>query len=120
MIPLLAVSSTRFEEDLALMNHILSQFEERIRVKDGYRFSDRAEMAAGWWFYGVYVTPEFLQGLFQLAIAKEEFSSNDKKAAANRLGGMFSDQLKKNSSEARVKMRGDIPFAAPWWAWLMK
>lgn len=120
MIPLLAVSSTRFEEDIALMKRILDQFEERTHVKDGYKFSDRAEMAAGWWFYNIYVTPEFLQGLFQLALPKEEFASKDKKAAANRLVGMFSDQLKKNGSEARVKMHGDIPFAAPWWAWLMK
>lgn len=120
MIPLLSVRSTRFEEDLDIMKLILGQFQKMAHIENGYKFSDRAEMAAGWWFYDVYVTPEFLQGLFQLALPKEEFSSNDKKAAAYRLVGMFSDQLKKNGSEAIVKMHGDIPFAAPWWAWLMK
>ncbi len=120
MVPLLSVRSTRFEEDLALMRLILGQFEERAHVKDSYRFSDRAEMAAGWWFYDVYVTPEFLQGLFRLALPKEEFRSNNKKSAANRLVGMFSNQLKKLGSEAVIKMYGDMPFAAPWWAWLMK
>jgi hypothetical protein len=120
MIPLLSVRSTKFEQDLALMRRILDQFEERAHVKNGYKFSERAEMAAGWWFYDVYVTPEFLQRLFNLALPKEEFRSNDKKSAVNRLVGMFSDQIKKNGSEARIKMFGDIPFAAPWWAWLMK
>ncbi len=120
MIPLLSVRSIKFEEDLALMRLVLGQFEERAHVKNGYKFSDRAEMAAGWWFYDVYVTPEFLQGLFGLALAKEEFRSNNRKAAADRLLGMFSDQLKKRGSEAVVKMYGDVPFAAPWWAWLMK
>lgn len=120
MIPLLSVRSTKFEEDLALMRRILDQFEERAHVKNGYKFSERAEMAAGWWFYDVYVTPEFLQRLFNLALPKEEFRSNNKKSAANMLVGMFSDQIKKNGSEARIKMFGDIPFAAPWWAWLMK
>jgi hypothetical protein len=28
--------------------------------------------------------------------------------------------MKKNGSDAQVKMHGDIPFAAPWWAWLMR
>lgn len=120
MIPLLSVRSTSFEEDLDLMRRILKQFEQKVHVENGYRFSERAEMAAGWWFYDIYVTPEFLQGLFRLALPKEEFSSNDKKSAVNRLVGMFSDQLKKSGSEARIKMYGDIPFAAPWWAWLMK
>lgn len=120
MIPLLSVRSTRFEEDLALMRLILDQMEKNAHVQNGYKFSERAEMAAGWWFYDVYVTPGFLQGLFHMALPREEFRSSDKKSAANRLLGMFSDQLKKRGSDARVKMYGDVPFAAPWWAWLMK
>ncbi len=120
MIPLLSVRSTRFEEDLDIMKTILNQFEKKAHVENGYKFSERAEMAAGWWFYDVYVTPEFLQGLFRLALPREEFSSNNKRSAANKLVGMFSDQLKKNGSEATIRMYGDIPFAAPWWAWLMK
>ena len=120
MIPLLSVRSTKFEEDLDLIKLILNQFEKKMHLENGYRFSDRAEMAAGWWFYDVYVTPEFLQSLFRLALPEKEFSSVDKKSAASRLIGMFSDQLKKNGSEASIKMYGDIPFAAPWWAWLMK
>jgi hypothetical protein len=33
---------------------------------------------------------------------------------------MFQSQMRKDGSEARVKMHGDIPFAAPWWSWLMR
>ena len=77
-------------------------------------------MAAGWWFYDVYVTPEFLQRIFQTVIPKEELSSRDKKSATIKIVDMFQSQLRKNGSEARVKIHGDIPFAAPWWSWLMR
>lgn len=119
-IPFLTVMSTDFEKDLAALKLVLAQLEKRAHVENGYRFSERAEMAAGWWFYDVFATPEFLQGLFQVALPKEEFSSNDVKSAAARIVDMFQGQLKKNGSEAKVKMHGDVPFAAPWWAWLMK
>lgn len=61
-----------------------------------------------------------MQSLFGLALAKEEFRSNNRKAAADKLLGIFADQFKKRGSESKVKMYGDIPFAAPWWGWLMK
>jgi hypothetical protein len=37
--------------------------------------------------------------------------SNDKKAAAIKIVNTFQDQIKKNGSDARIKMFGDIPFA---------
>jgi len=120
MIPFLTVMSTDFEKDLAAVRLVLAQLEKRVHVEKGYRLSERAEMAAGWWFYDIFATPEFLQGLFQIALPKEEFSSNDVKSATLKIVGMLQDQLKKNGSEARVKMHGDRPFAAPWWGWLMK
>ncbi|HEX6067570.1 MAG TPA: hypothetical protein VFZ05_02110 [Nitrososphaera sp.] len=120
MIPFLTVMSTDFEKDLAAVRLVLAQFEKRAHVEKGYRLSERAEMAAGWWFYDVFATPEFLQGLFQIALPKEEFSSNNVKSATIRMVDLFQGQLKKNGSDARVKMHGDKPFAAPWWAWLMK
>lgn len=120
MIPFLTVMSTDFEKDLAAVRLVFAQLEKRVHVENGYRLSDRAEMAAGWWFYDVFVTPEFLQGLFQIALPKEEFRSNNVKSATIRIINLFQGQLKRNGSEARVKMYGDVPFAAPWWGWLMK
>jgi hypothetical protein len=55
-----------------------------------------------------------------MVIPHEEFSSRDKKSATIRLVDMFQTQLRKNRSDARVKIQGDRSFAAPWWAWLMR
>jgi hypothetical protein len=50
----------------------------------------------------------------------EEFTSRDKKSATIKIVDMFQSQMTKNNSEAQVKMHGDIPFAAPWWSWIMR
>jgi hypothetical protein len=119
MIPFLSIASREFEKDLNALKLVMNQLEKRTHSENAYRFSERARMAAGWWFYDVYVTPEFLQRIFQTVIPKEELSSRDKKSATIKIVDMFQSQMRKNDSEARVKMHGDIPFAAPWWSWLM-
>ena len=118
MIPFLTVISNNFEKDLAIVRHVLGQFEKRVHSENGYKLSDRAEMAAGWWFYDVFVTREFLQKIFQIALPLG--SIHNKKTASFKIIDMIQDQLKKNGSEAKIKMHGDIPFAGPWWAWLMR
>jgi hypothetical protein len=120
MVPFLSIASREFEKDLQALRLVLSQLEKRTHFENAYRFSERAEMAAGWWFYDVFVTPEFLQRIFQIVLPREELTSKDKKSATIKLVDMFQVQLKKNGSDARIKMHGDIPFAAPWWAWLMR
>ena len=120
MIPFISIASREFEKDLNALKLVLSQLEKRTHSENAYRFSERAEMAAGWWFYDVFVMPEFLQRIFQIVLSHEELSSQDKKSATIELVDMFQLQLRKNGSDARVKMHGDIPFAAPWWAWLMR
>ncbi len=117
MIPFLTVMSTDFEKDLGIIKRVLAQLEKMAHLENAHRFSSRAEMAAGWWFYDVFVTPAFLQKIFQLALPAG--SDRNKKSAAGKMVEMFQDRIKKNGSEARVKMHGDMPFAAPWWAWLM-
>jgi hypothetical protein len=120
MIPFLSIASREFEKDLQALRLVLGQLEKRTHSENAYRFSERAEMAAGWWFYDVFVTPEFLQRIFQIVLPREELTSKDKKSAKIKLVDMFQVQLRKIGSDARVKMHGDIPFAAPWWAWLMR
>jgi hypothetical protein len=120
LIPLLSIASREFEKDLNSLKIVLNLLEKRTHTVNGYRFSERAEMAAGWWFYDVFVTAEFLQRIFQITFPHEDLSSRNKKAAKNKLVNMFQSQLSKNGSDARVRMHGDMPFAAPWWAWLMK
>jgi hypothetical protein len=120
MIPFLSIASREFEKDLNTLKLVMSQLEKRTHSEKAYRFSERAQMAAGWWFYDVFVTPDFLQRIFQTVIPKEELSSRDEKSAKIKIVDMFQSQMKKNGSEARVKMHGDIPFAATWWSWLMR
>jgi hypothetical protein len=70
------------------------------------------------WFYDIFVTRDFLQKLFQQLIPKRV---HDRKAATIKIIDFFQGQLRKYGSEAKIKMmHGDIPFAAPWWAWLMR
>ncbi len=121
MIPFLSIASRDFEKDLDALRLVLIQLEKRTHSENAYRFSERAEMAAGWWFYDVFVTPEFLQKVFQIVLPYGEISSqNNKKSATIKMVDLFQAQLRKNNSDARVKMHGDVPFAAPWWAWLMR
>jgi hypothetical protein len=121
MIPFLSIASREFEKDLNALKLVMNQLEKTTHSEHAYRFSERAQMAAGWWFYDVYVTQEFLQRIFQIVIPKEELSSRDKKSATIKIVDMFQSQMmRKNGSDARVKMHGDIPFAAPWWSWLMR
>jgi hypothetical protein len=54
------------------------------------------------------------------AVRRNIASSRDKKSVTIKLVDMFQAQLRNNNSDARVKMHGDVPFAAPWWAWLMR
>ncbi len=120
MIPFLSIGSREFERDLNALKLVMNQPDKRTQSENAYRFSERAQMAAGSWLYDVYVTQEFLQRIFQIVIPKEELSSRDKKSATIKVVDMFQSQMSKNGSDARVKMHGDIPFAAPWWSWLMR
>jgi hypothetical protein len=118
MIPLLTVMSTNFEKDFEVLKRILAQLEKRTRMENAYKFSERAEMAAGWWFYDIFVAPVFLQKLFELALPPG--TSKDKRSAQAKMVRLLQEQITRNGSEARIKMHSDIPFAGPWWAWLMR
>lgn len=120
IIPFLSIASREFERDLNALKLVMNQLEKSAHSENAYRFSERAQMAAGWWFYDVFLTQEFLQKIFQIFLPQEEFTSRDKKSATIKIVDMFQSQMRKNGSEARVKMHGDIPFAAPWWSWLMR
>jgi len=119
MIPFFSIASRDFDQDLTILKKVLHQFEQRTHSENAYKFSQRATLAAGWWFYEVFFKPDFVQKIFQL-ILPPGFSPNDKKAATIKIVDTFQDQIKKNGSYARIKMFGDIPFATPWWSWLFR
>jgi len=117
MFPFFTVVSNSFEKDLDIVKRIFSAFEKMTHTDVGFKLSERAEMAAGWWFYDVFVNEEFATKIFQTILPE---GIRDKKSATIKIVDAFQDQLRKYGSEAKIKMHGDIPFAAPWWAWLMR
>jgi hypothetical protein len=120
MIPFFSIASRNFDQDLTILKKVLHQFEQRTHSdENAYKFSQRATLAAGWWFYDVLFKPEFIQKVFQLAVPTD-FPPGNKKGAAMKIVDMFQSQIKQNGSDARIKMYGDIPFATPWWSWLFK
>jgi hypothetical protein len=116
-IPFLTVVSNNFEKDLSLVKNMLAASEKMTHAENDFKLSERAEMAAGWWFYDIFVTRDFLQKLFQQLVPE---GVHDRKTATIKIVDFFQGQLRKYGSEAKIKMHGDIPFAAPWWAWLMR
>ena len=119
MIPFFSIASRDFDQDLVILKKVLHQFEQRTHSENAYKFSQRATLAAGWWFYDVLFKPDFIQKIFQLLLP-HNFSHNNKKAVTIKIVDTFQDQVKKNGSDARIKMFGDIPFATPWWSWLFR
>jgi hypothetical protein len=119
MIPFFSIASRDFDKDLDILKKVLHQFEQRTHSENAYRFSERATLAAGWWFYDVSLTRNFIQRVFQLLLPYN-IQHKNKKAATLKIVDTFQDQIKKNGSDARIKMYGDIPLAAGWWSWLLK
>ena len=119
MIPFFSIASIDLDKDLGILKKVLHQFEQRTHSENAYRFSERATLAAGWWFYDVSLTRNFIQRVFQLLLPYN-IQHKNKKAATLKIVDTFQDQIKKNGSDARIKMYGDIPLAAGWWSWLLK
>lgn len=115
--PLFTIISNNFNKDLYIVKHIFSGFEKLNHTENGFKLSERAEMAAGGWFYDIYVSRDFVTKIFQQLLPE---GVRDKKSATIKITDAFQDQLRKHGSEAKIKMHGDIPFAATWWAWLMR
>ena|SRR6187200_2820065 len=119
MIPFFSIASKNFDQDLVILKKVLHQFEQRTHSENAYKFSERATLAAGWWFYDVFFKRDFVQKIFQLLLPPN-YSQKNKKAATLKIVDTFQDQIKKNGSDARIKMFGDIPIAAGWWSWLLR
>lgn len=117
MFPAFSIVSNDFEKDLEIVKRIFSGLQEITHVQNGFRLSDRAVLAAGWWFYEIYFTPEFAKKMFETVLPPE---LHNMKGATVGIVNSLQGQLRKYGSEAKIKTHGNISFAAPWWAWLMK
>jgi hypothetical protein len=87
MIPFFSIASNNFDQDLVILYCIVG----------------------GFMMYSLNVIL-----IFQLLLPPN-YSHKNKKAATLKIVDTFQDQIKKNGSDARIKMFGDIPIAAGWW-----
>lgn len=117
LFPIFSIVSNDFEKDLDIIKRMFSGLEKMTHTEQGFKLSDRAEMAAGWWFYDILVTPDFARKLFETILPAD---LHNMKGATRKISDALQGQLRKFGSGAKIKMHGDFPFAAPWWAWLMK
>ena len=114
-IPLFEIASKDFDDDIRHLKKIFHSFETKIHQQDGYKFSDEAQLAMGWWFYNIYVKAGFIKKLVEF-----EHMKNPKIQDENGILRMVNEHLQHNNSKARVKFHEDKPFFARYWSWLMK
>ncbi len=117
MYPTFAIASNDFEKDLRIIKGMFSGLQEMTHTENGFRFSESAQLAAGWWFYDVLVTQDFAKKMFETVLPPR---MHNMKGATVGIASVLQGQLRKYGSDARIKVHGDVPFAAPWWAWLMR
>ena len=114
MKPTFVVASQDFERDLSILKDVLNQFEMKTNYKDSFKFSEKSQKAAGWWFYEIYCKPDFMEKVTHV-------ESTDKKIDSERkILEVIQLKLKQNDSSARIKLYKDKPFLVRWWTWLMK
>ncbi len=116
MYPTFAIASNDFEKDLKIVKGMFTGLEEMTHTENGFRLGDSAQLAAGWWFYDVLVTQDFAKKMFETVLPS---GMHNMKGATFGIASVLQGQLRKYGSDARIKVHGDVPFVAPWWAWLM-
>ena len=77
MILFFSIASRDFDKDLVILKKVLHQFEQRTHSENAYKFSERATLAAGWWFYDIFFKHDFVQKIFQLPLP--HYSHKNKK-----------------------------------------
>lgn len=114
-IPIFSISSLNFEEDLEILKKIFNGSEKKMQSQKGYKFSDEAQFAMGWWFYDVYLQEEFIKKIVEV-----KHMENNKIKDERGILELIQKEFKKNKSKARIKFHGKKPFLARYWSWLMK
>ena len=63
--PLFSAMTTDFDTDIKNFKDILNELELKTHTKNGYKFSPDAKMAAGWWFFEIYMEQEFARKIIE-------------------------------------------------------
>ena len=81
--PLFSAMTTDFDADIKNFKEILNELELKTHRKNGYKLSPDAKMAAGWWFFEIYMEQEFARNASLSLLAHQKFRL--KKALTKRL-----------------------------------
>lgn len=76
----------------------------------GYRLDAEAQLAMGWWFFGVHVREDFVRDAVQYMHARDERALLD----------YIQRRLKGQGSKATVKFHSKPSVFARYWTWLMR
>ena len=113
MQPLFSAATTELDADIKIFKEILNELQLKTHTKNGYKFSPDAKMAAGWWFFEIYLEQEFVRKII-------ESDLTNKKKKRDIVLNLISEQLKKRNSKAKIRFYDNYSFMRRYWSWLMK
>ena len=113
MQPLFSAATTDLDADIKIFKEILNELQLKTHTKNGYKFSPDAKMAAGWWFFEIYLEQEFVRKII-------ESDLTNKKKKRDIVLNLISEQLKKRNSKAKIRFYDNYSFMRLYWSWLMK
>ena len=111
--PLFSAMTTDFDADIKNFKEILNELELKTHTKNGYKFSPDAKMAAGWWFFEIYMEQEFARRIIESDLISKRKRRDD-------ILKYIEGQLKKRKSKARIRFYDNYSFMRRYWSWLMK
>lgn len=104
-IPFFEIASKQFE-DVTLIKEVFGKLERDITFENGYKLSDEAQYAMGWWFYTVYVEADFIKRLITHHNIQDQYT----------LLKLIQEKL---NDDIRVKFHNKSIFTK-YWSWLMR
>ena len=113
MQPLFSAATTDLDADIKIFKEILNELQLKTHTKNGYKFSPDAKMAAGWWFFEIYLEQGFVRKII-------ESDLTNKKKKRDIVLNLISEQLKKRNSKAKIRFYDNYSFMRRYWSWLMK
>ena len=113
MQPLFSAATTDLDADIKIFKEILNELQLKTHTKNGYKFSPDAKMAAGWWFFEIYLEQEFVRKIIESGLT-------NKKKKRDIVLNLISEQLKKRNSKAKIRFYDNYSFMRRYWSWLMK
>ena len=101
--------TTDFDADIKNFKEILNELELKTHTKNGYKFSPDAKMAAGWWFFEIYMEQEFARRIRQEELSKPGYELYQRylyRTKGGGLGGVNAQTLGAALLYSASKLRG--------------